>query len=434
MTKLTLILSSFIILANSLIAQKLDRNEKKVVSIVDENMAEAISFLEKVVNVNSGTYNLEGVKKVGAIFQVELEALGFKTKWIDLPPEMKRAGHLFGEIKGNKGKKILLIGHLDTVFEPSENTVGFERKDSIAFGPGAGDMKGGDMIMLFALKALHKANLLGGTQIIVAYHGDEESPGWPFEISRRVFVEAAKRSDIALGFEASTEFEFATIGRRGNSGWRLSVTGNQGHSSQIFTPEVGAGAIYESARILHRFYDELQEVNLTYNPNIIAGGSTLESRGRNYETGGKVNVVADTTIVTGDLRFISETQKENARVKMREIVRDHLPGTSSEISFVDVIPAMEPTEGNMRLLEMLDRVSIDLGLGEVKPLDPAKRGAADISFIAELIDGIDGLGAVGKDFHAPDESVDLATLDEQIKRAALLIYRLTKEKADEENR
>lgn len=434
MIKLTFLLTSLILIANSLIAQKLDRNEKKVVSIVDTNMAEAINFLEKIVNINSGTNNVEGVQKVGNIFKVELDALGFKTKWIDLPPEMKRAGHLFGEIKGNKGKKILLIGHLDTVFEQSENAIGFLRKDSIAYGPGTGDAKGGDMIILFALKALHKANLLNGTQIIVAYHGDEESPGWPFEISRADFVEMAKRSDIALGFEPSTEFDFATIGRRGTSGWEVSVTGNQGHSSQIFTPEIGAGAIYESARILHRFYDELQEVNLTYNPGFIAGGTTIESRGINYEIGGKPNVVADTTIVAGDLRFISEDQKENARAKMREIVKDNLPGTSSHISFLDVIPAMAPTEGNMRLLENLSQVSVDLGLGEVKPLDPAKRGAADISFIAEFVDGVDGLGALGEGFHSPNESVDLTRLDEQIKRAALLIYRLTKEKPDNENR
>ena len=150
MIRLTFLLTSFILLANSLVAQKLDRTEKKVVSIVDANMAEAVNFLEKVVNINSGTHNLEGVKKVGNIFKVELDALGFETKWIDMPTEMGRAGHLFGEIKGSKGKRILLIGHLDTIFEPLENATGFVRKDTIAFGPGAGDMKGGDMIILFA--------------------------------------------------------------------------------------------------------------------------------------------------------------------------------------------------------------------------------------------------------------------------------------------
>ena len=349
---------------------------------------------------------------------------------------MKRAGHLFGEIKGTKGKKILLLGHLDTVFEPVGDAVGFSRKDTIAYGPGTSDMKGGDMIMLFALKALHEAKLLNGTQLIVSLHGDEESAGRPISISRRDIVEAARRSDVALSFEGATGFDYATIARRGSSGWTLTVRGKQAHSSQIFTPNVGAGAIYESARILHRFYDELQESNLTYNPGMIAGGTTVElgKNGASTQTSGKNNIVANTTTVTGDLRFLSEDQKEQTRAKMRTIVSESLPETSAEITFEDAYPAMSPTDGNMNLLKILSKVSVDLGEGEVKPYDPGKRGAGDISFIAQYVDGLDGLGAMGDGAHSPEESVNLGTLDEQIKRAALLIYRLTRENVKKPNR
>jgi len=429
MLKLSFLLCCISFTTDSLVAQKLNRDEKRVVSIVDENMEQAINFLESVVNINSGTNNVEGVRKVGDVFKLQLDALGFDTKWIDMPAEMKRAGHLFGEIKGTKGKKILLLGHLDTVFEPVGNTPGFVRQDTIAFGPGTVDMKGGDMILLFALKALHQAKLLNGTQLIVSFHGDEEAAGRPISISRQDIIEAAKRSDVALSFEGATGFDYATIARRGSSSWTLTVTGKQAHSSGIFTPDVGAGAIYESARILHRFYDELQESNLTYNPGMIAGGTTvvLGQNGNPTQTSGKSNIVANTTTITGDLRFLSEAQKEETRAKMSKIVGENLPGTSAEITFEDAYPAMSPTDGNMNLLTVLSQVSIDLGEGEVKPFDPAKRGAGDISFIAQYIDGLDGLGAMGNGSHSPEESVNLSTLDEQIKRTALLIYRLTRE-------
>jgi glutamate carboxypeptidase len=412
-----------------LYAQKLNKTEKKVIAVVDQQTNEAISFLEKIVNINSGTNNLEGVREVGMAFKQELDAMGFESKWIDMPVEMKRAGHLESERKGVKGKKLLLLGHIDTVFEPQGEGTGFVRKDSLAYGPGTSDMKGGDMVMLFALKALHTAGLLNNSQIIVMLTGDEEAAGKPISISRGDMVAAANRSDIALSFEGSTGFDFATVARRGSSSWRLTVTGKQAHSSRIFTEPVGAGAIYESARILHRFYDELRDPSLTYSPGMIAGGTTVVKNENGYEAtaSGKQNIVPNTVIVNGDLRFLSEEQKEMTREKMRAIVKDNLPGTSAEIEFIDSYPSMSPKQGNMDVLKVYDQVSRDLGMGEVKPYDPGKRGGGDIAFIADRIPALDGLGAMGGGAHAPEEFVNLNTLDEQIKRAALLIYRLTQE-------
>lgn len=418
-----------LVLSTSLFAQKLSKAEKKVIAIVDQQNDEAISFLEKIVNINSGTNNLEGVREVGMVFKKELDAMGFDSKWIDMPAEMKRAGHLMSELKGVKGKKLLLLGHIDTVFEPQGKGTGFIRKDSLAYGPGTSDMKGGDMVMLFALKALHEAKLLDNSQIIVLYTGDEEAAGKPISVSRGDMVAAADRSDIALSFEGSTGFDFATVARRGSSSWRLTVTGKQAHSSRIFTEPVGAGAIYESARILHRFYNELRDPSLTYSPGMIAGGTTVTKNENGYEAtaSGKQNIVPNTVIVNGDLRFLSEEQKEMTREKMRAIVKDNLPGTSAEIEFIDSYPSMSPKQGNMNVLKVYDQLSKDLGMGEVKPYDPGKRGGGDIAFIADRIPALDGLGAMGGGAHAPEEFVNLNTLDEQIKRAALLIYRLTQE-------
>lgn len=419
----------FVILPPALKAQKLSSKEKKIIQHVARNHAAALALLEEVVNVNSGTMNPEGVKKVGALFRQAFDEIGFETTWIDMPEEMQRGGHLFAEKKGNKGKRLLLIGHLDTVFEPDSPFQKYMLQDTIAKGPGANDMKGGNVIALYALKALHDAGVLESSQIIVAFHGDEEKTGKPLDISRRDIIEAAKRSDIALGFETASGFNYATVARRGSSGWKLEVTGKSAHSSGIFNERVGAGAVFETARILNAFYEEVKgEEFLTFNPGVLLGGTQVDFDTA-FSTGsafGKSNVIARKAVVAGGLRFISKEQLAKARGKMREITQRNLPHTSATISFTDSYPAMGPTEGNMEVLKVLNQVSIDLDLGEVKPYDPGKRGAADISFVAAYVDGLDGLGAMGGGAHSPREYIDLRTFEDLTKRAALLIYRLTR--------
>ncbi len=426
--KITLLVA-IALLATPALAQ-LTKTELQILKNVEKNYEESVSFLEKTVNINSGTYNVEGVRKVGLIYKEFLDQLGFTTKWIDMPAEMKRAGHLIGEIKGKKGKRLLLIGHIDTVFEPESNFLSWNRKDSLAWGPGVNDMKGGNMVLLYALKAMKEAGMLQDRQVIVILHGDEESVGRPIDISRKDIIEAAQRSDIALCFETGTGFNYATIARRGSSGWHLEVTGKQGHSSGIFTANAGAGAVYEASRILNRFYTELQEQYLTYNPGIILGGTQLstDSTGTEGSVSGKSNIIANTTVVNGDLRFISEEQKQRTREKMTAIVKESLPGTKSVITFRDGYPSMPPTDGNMEVLQRLSKANVDLGLGEVKPYDPGRRGAGDISFVAQYLDCLDGLGGMGGNAHAPGEFINLNSLQNIEKRVALLCYRITNEK------
>lgn len=407
-------------------AQTLTKKEKEIVKYIDTNYDQSLTFLEKTVNINSGTFNVKGVREVGLLFDEEFKKIGFDTRWIDMPSEMKRAGHLFAEHKGSKGKRLLLIGHLDTVFEPDSPFQKWSANDSTAFGPGANDMKSGNVIILYALKALVEAKVLDQSQIIVALHGDEENGGDPDSISRRDIIEAAKRSDHALGFETATGFGYGTVARRGASGWKLEVKGKRAHSSGVFNASTGAGAIYETSRILSEFYEQLQEQYLTYNPGIIVGGSTATMENGEGTASGKTNVVAETVLVHGDLRFISEEQKENARAKMKAIVAKHLPVTDATITFEDGIPSMPPVEGNYQLLSVLSKVSVDMGLGEVKPWDPGQRGAGDIAYVAPYVSGIDGLGGMGRGAHTLSETLDLKTFKDLTKRAAILIYRLTR--------
>jgi glutamate carboxypeptidase len=417
------IASVFVILFSTFsYAQKISAEEQKLVDYIDAHTGEAIALLERAVNIESPTENVAGVKQVGALFKAEFESLGFTARWINMPAEMKRAGHLLAETGGTKGKRVLLLGHIDTVLSGEK----FRREGNKAYGTGSSDMKAGDVVLYFALKALHDTGTLKDATVIVLLTGDEEDSGDPVEISRGDMISAAKRSDLALSFENGGS-NIATVARRGASDWTLEVTARTGHSGQIFKQSMGNGAIFEAARILDQFYETLRgEEYLTFNPSVIAGGTEVEVKGQNLTTRGKTNVVPAKVIVRGDLRFIREEQKEAARAKMRAIVAKSLPGASAKITFADGIPAMPPSEGNLQLLKQLDAVSQDLGFEKIDALDPGERGAGDISYVAHLIPGLDGLGATGGGAHARGEFADLDTLPRQIKRAALLIYRLTR--------
>lgn len=419
----------FLLLGFNTYSQKISPTEKKVIEYIKADMIQTEKLLAQVVNINSGTLNHEGVKQVGQVFRKEFEDMGFTTEWVSLPDSLNRAGHLVAYRKGNKGKKLFLIGHLDTVFEKSMPFTPFTRlNDSTATGQGVNDMKGGDVMIIAALKALYKQNLLDDTSITIYFTGDEESSGKPTSISRKDFIDRAKQSDIALAYETAQSFNIAATARRGSSGWELITSGKTGHSSGLFSQNMGYGAIYEAARILDEFREALsQEKYLTFNPGVISGGTEVsyDPAMAKGEAIGKTNIIAQKVIVTGDLRFISEVQKENARTRMQEIVGKHLNGTNAEIKFTDGIPAMEPTQANADLLKVLNQVSLDLNMGQVKAGDPGSRGAGDISYIAQYMPCLDGLGASGKGAHAPGETINLKEFPALTQRTALLIYRLT---------
>ena len=402
-------------------AQGISPEEQKLVDYIDAHAGEATVLLQKTVNIESPTENLAGVRQVGAIFNAQFMSLGFSTRWINMPFEMERAGHLIAEKKGTTGKRILLLGHLDTVLSGEK----FRREGNKAFGTGSSDMKAGDVVLFFALKALRETGALKDASIIVFLTGDEEDSGDPVAVSRGEMIAAAKRSDLALSFENGGS-NIATVARRGSSDWTLEVTAKTGHSSGIFKG-MGSGAIFEAARILNQFYEKLRgEEYLTFNPSVISGGTEVEVHDQILTTRGKTNVVPARVVVRGDLRFIREEQKEAARAKMREIVAKSLPGATARITFADGIPPMSPNEGNYSLLKQLDAVSRDLGFGKIEPLDPGARGAGDVAYVTHLVPGLDGLGATGAGAHARGEYADLDTLPRQIKRAAVLIYRLTR--------
>jgi glutamate carboxypeptidase len=404
-------------------------SERTIAAYADANNDAALALLERVVNINSGTQNIDGVRAVGAVFRSEFDALGFKTEWVD-GAAWHRAGHLVA-IHPGPSQKILLIGHLDTVFEKTSPFQRFERVDADhARGPGVIDMKGGDVVLLQALKALKAAGRLEAMNVTVVLTGDEELPGRPVARARDALVEAARGAAVAIGFEdGDGDPAHAIVGRRGTSSWQLDVSGTPGHSSQVFSAELGAGAIYEAARIVNAFRDRLAgEPHLTFNPGVFLGGTSVDydAAGSSGSAAGKTNVVAANALVTGDLRALTLEQFERAKATMRAIVAESLPRTSARISFDDGYPPLAPTAGNERLLVMYDRVSRDLGLGAVTAVSPDKAGAADVSFVATQVPMIiDAVGLKGSDDHSPSETADLRSLPVQTKRAAILLARLS---------
>ncbi|MGC4038084.1 MAG: M20/M25/M40 family metallo-hydrolase [Chitinophagaceae bacterium] len=409
-------------------SQSLSKTEKKIADNIDIDMPQTMQLLKDAVNINSGTFNIAGVKQTGALFAKELEALGFSVSWLPMPDSLKRAGHLVAERKGKKGKKVLLIGHLDTVFEPDMPANPFKMlNDTIATGQGVVDMKGGDVMIIAALKALQHQKLLDNTTITVYFTGDEENAGSPSSVSRGDFIQKSKEHDVALAFESAMSMDTVTTARRGASEWKLEVEAKQAHSSGIF--RIGYGSIYEAARIVNDFREKLStQPYLTFNPALFIGGSDVQydSLAQRGTVSSKTNIISPKTVVIGDLRFLTEEQKERARDTMRMIVNEHLAGTNAHISFEDGIPSMPPTAGNDSLRKLASDASIALGYGEVRAGDPGKRGAGDISYIAKYINCLDGLGSSGNGSHAPGETINLAEYPKLIKRTALMIYRLTR--------
>ncbi len=410
-----------------LLAKELSDEEARVVQAIDEEAPQAVALLERLVNINSGTFNPAGVAQVGKLLEGELQALGFTTRWIPMHA-VKRAAQLVAERQGSRGERVLLIGHMDTVFEPSSPFQRFVREGDRAVGPGVSDMKGGIVVILSALKGLRSAGVLDGARITVFLTGDEESVAEPWETSRGELIKAGKNSDAVLSFEPGVTKrgkDYATVARRSSTRWELRVQAKSGHSSGIFSDFLGDGAAFELSRILKLFHDTLREPNLTYSAGMVVAGSDIKLQpSGEASVSGKENIVPGEGLAVGDIRALSAEQLARVKEKMQSIVALSLPGTKSELTFRDKMPPMGPSPGNLALLAKLNDVNRALGLPDMEALDPLQRGAGDASFVAPLTNVLDGLGAYGNGTHSPSESVDLARLPLQSKRAALLIYRL----------
>ena len=410
-------------------APGLSPQERQIAAAAETGKEDAVALLAKLVEQNSGTFNFAGVKAVADLLAPEFETLGFEVEWKPMAAA-GRAGHLLAVHHGNgKGKRILLIGHLDTVFEADDPFVGFKRDGNEAVGPGVGDDKGGDVVMLAALRAMQAAGALQDADIEVVLTGDEEDVGSAVSIARADLIAAGKRADVALDFENLSHKDgrdMGSIARRSANTWVLTARGESGHSSGIFSAAMGDGAIFELARIIAAFRNELPEPDLTFNVGLVGGGQSAEfDAGKSrVSASGKDNIVPSIAVARGDFRTLDAEQTRRVAAKMQAIVARHLPRTDATLQIDENYPPMPPTAGSRALLARLNGVNRDLGLPEMGELDPLGRGAGDIAFVAADTDGLVGMGISGDGAHAAGESADLASIPRQAARAAILIHRL----------
>lgn len=432
LTRLFLFVLFFIFLAKNSVAYGSDDTESAILRHIEGSQTEALALLKQAVNINSGSMNFEGVKQTGMLFEDAFKAIGATTRWID-GAAFGRAGHLHITM-GDKGRKFLLIGHLDTVFARDSEFQNYEViNEHFHKGPGITDMKGGNVIIMQVLSALQVAGVMDDIQVKVILTGDEEKSGDPLSLAREDLIAAAKWADVVIGFEdGDSDPDTGVIARRGSIGWSLEVTGRPAHSSQIFREGYGFGAIFETARILDGFRTQLGTIeNLTFNPGIIVGGTESHIADNATATAfGKSNVIAQTVKVKGDIRALTPEQVILAKSRMQAIVAENLAETSAKISFEDGYPPLAPTEGNKKLLSVFNQISQELGYPEVVAVDPRNAGAADISFTSGHADfAIDGLGLLGSGGHTIHEVADMRTFKQNMERAALLIYRVSQDSA-----
>ena len=399
-----------------------------MIQTVDSEQQRTLAMLERWVDQNSGTMNKAGVEAVRDMIEPELRQLGFTTQWIDMSA-VGRAGHLVARHVGSRrGKRLLLIGHLDTVFEPDSPFQRWVRDGDHAKGPGSGDDKGGDAVIVAALRAMKAVGTLKNANITIFLTGDEEDAGRPLAISRRDLIAEGRQADVALDFEdlASQDgLDMGSTARRSAGDWTLTVTGEAAHSAGVGPGDYGA--IYDLARIVDQFRRELPEPELTYNVGLVGGGqtATLDPGKIRLEATGKTNIIAATAVARGDLRAISQDQIDRVEAKMRAIVAQPMTGAHAEIVFdPDIYPPMAPTAGNRAILAALNDVNRDMGLAEMGELDASRRGAGDISFVAFEVSGLAGMGPSSDGSHTASEVVDIPSIFKQAKRAAILISRL----------
>jgi glutamate carboxypeptidase len=370
-----------------------------ITSYINDHKAQMFGLLEELVCIQSGSFNKEGIDRVGKRIALEMETMGFSCEFQE---EEKYGNHLIvrspGNSPDNDQKQILITGHMDTVF-PADTAFNYykEQKD-LCFGPGVADMKGGLVVGIFALKALCHANLIDKNPITFIFNSDEEigSPS-----SRELIQREAKKSVMAYVLEAGGLSGQIVTGRKGNMSLGLEVEGEAGHAA--FAGKNKASAILELAHktIAIEGLNE-PEKGISANVGTIEGGLGP-------------NTIAQHAGALIDFRFVNAGEDEILKTKIEEIVLSPtIPGTRSRVTIKSSRPSMPQTEANKSLFKKIKALARELKI-DVKP--ELRQGVSDANLIARSgIPVIDGLGPIGAKDHSEDEYIQKSSL---LERAVL---------------
>jgi len=369
-----------------------------------------LQALREMVNVDCGSYTVEGVNRIADLCVQRFEAGGWAVERLAHQPsaDEERLGDLvIGRLTGSGGPRVLMIGHTDTVFDPG--TVAerpFTIEGDRALGPGVSDMKGGLLLGFFAIEVLQEVGFDGFGQVTYICNPDEEI-GSPW--SRDVIKAEAVNADVAFVLEGARENGDIVSARKGVSDYTLEIVGRAAHAG--VEPERGRNAILEAA---HRTV-ALQALNgrwpgVTVNVGVVHGGT-------------RPNVVAERCLLEVDVRSPEESSFQKAEAAVEAIAREHtVPDVMVNVTGGGWHRPMEKREGGARLAGLAIGVAADLGF-ELK--DAATGGASDANTTSAAgVPTLDGLGPIGGDDHSPKEWLDLTSAVPRISLLAGLLSRL----------
>jgi glutamate carboxypeptidase len=370
-----------------------------------------VDALEAMVNVDCGSYTPDGVNVIA-----DLCAARFVSNGWEVERRSHQAGDgdpaqlgdlVIGRLRGAGGPNVLLVGHMDTVFD--EGTVAqrpFRIDGDIARGPGVSDMKGGLLTGFVATEVLQEAGLDGFGTITYVCNPDEEI-GSPY--SGPVIRELAPHHDAAFVLEGARANGDIVSARKGITDYRITITGRAAHAG--VEPEKGRNAVLEAAHEIVA----LQGLNgrwpgVTVNVGVVHGGT-------------RTNVVAERCELQVDLRAPALETLEEAEAEIERLCADHVvPDVTTDVVGHGWHRPMEKKAGAARLVGIAVDLAGELGF-ELR--DAATGGASDANTTSAAgTPTIDGLGPVGGDDHAPAEWLDLSSVVPRIALLAGLISRV----------
>jgi glutamate carboxypeptidase len=376
----------------------------------EQMMEDYLTDLEQIVNIDSGTYTKAGVDRVGAYLQERFRSFGFASY---VEPQQDYGDNLVATHRGNApdGPRILLAGHMDTVFpegEVARRPFAISQQDGkhIATGPGVLDMKSGLLIGMYGLHLLITEQKANYQSVTCIFNTDEEvgSPG-----SKPLIQELARQSDAVIVLEPGRRINTVVSSRRGIGVYRVEVHGISAHAG--VEPRNGRNAILELSYQVQR----MQALNgtvpgTTLNVGIIHGGE-------------RTNVVPDFAYCEMDVRVSDEAGIKALEKAMHKVVASPvLDGTRITLSGNIRSMPFERSEHSVRLVQLVKEAGKDLGL-QIE--DVGSGGASDANNTAPLgIPTIDGFGAGGGLAHNPGEYVELDYLPIRIALLSGLVRRI----------
>jgi glutamate carboxypeptidase len=372
-----------------------------IIKSIDRRETEMLALLERLVNIDSGTYIKAGVDHVADIISPKLRELGFEVERL---VQSDFGDHLLARKEGSSAKRLLCVGHMDTVFPDGEaKKRPFRIGGDKAYGPGIVDMKGGIVVLLYSLQALMEAapEFYRSLDLAVILNSEEEI-GSP--TSTPYIVREAKASDTVCVLEPARPKGQVVTKRKGVGKYCLTVHGKAAHAG--VQPELGISAIEEVARTiveLHALTDF--EDGLTVNVGVIRGGS-------------RSNIIADQAYAEIDVRAVDQPQMDHAHKELNRVCRPHRDGIRMELTGGVEFPPMLKTERSLELLRLVQEAGREVG---VDIHEMFTGGGSDGNNTSQYAPTIDGLGPQGTGAHSPDETLIVPTLLERSKVLALFI-------------